>query len=46
VDRVTAPVVSAEVFILPLTVRAVRAHGIGEVSGAPRARHRRGLGRD
>ena len=29
----TAPVARAEVFILPLEVRAVRAHGIGEVAG-------------
>ena len=28
-----APVTKAEVFVLPLEVRAVRAHGIGEVSG-------------
>ncbi|MEM7211503.1 MAG: enolase C-terminal domain-like protein, partial [Pseudomonadota bacterium] len=29
-----AKIIKAEVFLLPLGVRAVRAHGIGEVSGA------------
>jgi muconate cycloisomerase len=29
-----ARIIKAEVFLLPLEVRAVRAHGIGEVSGA------------
>ena len=29
----TGPITKAEVFILPLAVRAVRAHGIGEVAG-------------
>ena len=32
--RLMAPVVRADVFILPLQVRAVRSHGIGSVQGA------------